>query len=160
MIPESVNRWRTHVTLHRGSIEQDLVLAMIWQESDGDPWAYRYEPGYQYFWDGKKRVALFDKAISMSANRGKAIIALGQTEFNQQSASFGLMQVMGAVARELGMSGFATRLCEPGDGIKYGCDYLRLCFKRGGGDTREALRRYNGGSDYPDKVFAKLKSFT
>lgn len=158
MIPSAIAQWRPQAAAYRDAIECDVILAVIWQETFpmGDSWSYRYESGYQYFYDAKSSKPLFDKSLSVQANRNKAAIVLGSTEFAQQSASWGLMQVMGAVAREMGMKGWITRLCDPHEGVRLGCLYLNRLLK-GTGDLREALVRYNGASIYADHVFEKLK---
>ena len=157
MIPEVVARWRPHAIAYRGQLDYNLILAVIWQESAGDQWAYRYEPGYQYFYDVNAKKSLYDRTLSVADNRAKALKALGATEFAQQSASWGLMQSMGAVARERGFSGYMPKLCDAQASIKLCCGFLNDLYDRNGKDVRKSLLRYNGGSSYPDEVFAKLK---
>ena len=160
MLPHVIAQWKPVANAFKGPLETDLILAVIWQESlpIGNPWSFRYESRYQYFYDAGSKRALYDKTRSVAENREAAAAVVGVTEFNQQSASWGLMQVMGAVARELGMEGYLTRLCDPNVGVKYGCKHLINFYNRAGGDLRAALWRYNGGSDYPNKVLAKLDS--
>ena len=158
MIPVEVDKWREVVQIHRGPLDADLILAVIWQESSGDQWAYRYEPQYQYFVDVKSGKPLHRSHLSGAANRLEALRLLGSTEFNAQSASYGLMQVMGAVAREHDMHGWLTALCDPNVGIKFGCKHLIGHYKRNGDDIDTALLRYNGGHEYPNKIAEKLRT--
>ncbi len=75
--------------------------------------------------------------------------------------SWGLMQVMGAVAREYGFSGrFLSQLCDPAVGLEYGCRHLSILLKRHG-TIRAALSAYNSGqphtmrgNEYAEKVTA------
>lgn len=155
MAPERVLQWgnlaRRFAT---PKLDSDLILAVIWQESEGDEAAYRYEVGWRYFYDPKARVAMYDSSKSVEQNRSRAFAKLGATEFHSQSASFGLMQVMGAVAREHGIRGFVTSLCSsPVTAVEYGCKHLARFIRHG--DLREALKRYNGSEIYASEVLAK-----
>ena len=158
MIPEGIKAWRYIAEARRSQwVPADLILALIWQESSGNPWAERYEKYYQYFWDRKSGAPLYDKSKSVSENRDAALAILGSTEFNAQCTSRGLMQVMGAVARERGFPGqFLTELCDPEIGIEYGVRHLTIFLKKY--ELRTALLRYNGGGreSYPDEVLKKL----
>ena len=63
-----------------------------------------------------------------------------------QQASWGLMQIMGAVARELGFAGlYLPALCDPALNLTYGCQKLQLELEWAKGDVRAALAAYNGG---------------
>lgn len=136
-------------------LQGDLVLAVIAQESRGDPWTTRYEPVYRFFY---KTRPLFDRSKSTEVNRTIAHRELGPTEFHAQSMSWGLMQVMGAVARELGINGSLAKLCDPRTGIEYGCMHLwQYAYRNGNAATDEALSRYNGGGsrEYANEVMTK-----
>ncbi|WP_367026633.1 lytic transglycosylase domain-containing protein [Methylococcus sp. ANG] len=114
------------------------VLAIIEVESSGRWDATRREPGYRWFW-GK---------ITNNQER------IGQ------STSYGPMQVMGAVARELGFKGQFETLCGP-LGVVYGCLHLAGLIRRFG-LTDGAIRAYNTGNSKPskagDRYLAKVKS--
>jgi len=47
------------------------------------------------------------------------------TERILQRTSWGLMQIMGAVARERGFRGWLTELCDPQANLEWGCKHLR-----------------------------------
>jgi len=82
-----------------------LVCAVVEQESAWDTHAIRYEPGFR--------------------TRYVAPLGLPPTEEIARSISWGLMQVMGQVAREHGFSGkFLSELCEPATGLDVGCTVL------------------------------------
>ena len=100
----------------------DLVAAVVEQESGGHRRATRYEPGYRWL-------------------HGKD---LDPDEVEDQSTSWGLMQVMGATARELGHAGPLTDLLEAEVGLDIGCAYLARLLKRHRMAT-PALAAYNAG---------------
>jgi soluble lytic murein transglycosylase-like protein len=153
---KDVLRWRElveAVTAGHG-LDVKLVLAMIAQESSGDPYAHNPEPHYRYLVDvqtGKpfrKQTAAEiaseyppDDFFDLRGFRGKD----ADQEWWNQQASFGLLQVMGAVARERGFNGFyLTALSEPWRGVYYGVQQLVYLRKRfGTGD--DLLATYNGG---------------
>lgn len=117
-------------------IDAPLVLSVCHHESNWDPWAVRFEP------------AFFDRYIS-------SMKLLSDTEKTERAFSFGLMQVLGQVAREFGFTGkYLTELCEPAVGIEYGCRKLAKCLKAHNGAVTDALLSYNGGAykEYPEKV--------
>jgi len=116
-------------------IDPALVAGVVETESDWQTWAYRFEPTYRWLWPSRFKVG------DVARRYGRTVA----TEKAQQKASWGLMQVMGAVARELGYSHpDLTGLCLPALGLEYGCLYLERLLKRHG-DTRAALSAYNSG---------------
>lgn len=122
-------------------IDPSLVLAVATHESSLNPWAVRYEP------------AFYTRYI-------QSMTGLTDTEKTMRATSFGLMQVMGQVAREKGFSEkYLTALCEPISGLTYGCKKLKECLDHTKNDVRAALLRYNGGADphYPDLVLKHYK---
>jgi hypothetical protein len=89
--------------------------------------------------------------------------AMPSTEDLCKAMSFGLMQIMGEVARELGFPGrFLSGLCDPETGLEFGCRKLRRCIDLSKGDPQAALLRWNGGSDtgYPSRVLNRMHKFT
>lgn len=116
-----------------------LVAAVADHESSWNPWAMRYEPLF------------FARYIQPLVNAGTVRT---MTEAMGRSTSYGLMQIMGQVAREFGFAGkFLTELCDPDVGMEYGCKKLKHCMEAMG-NVREALLAYNGGGckEYPDLV--------
>ena len=98
---------RTAATNH--SLDAPLVCAVIEQESAWDPHAIRYEPAFR--------------------TRYVAPLGLPLTEEVARSISWGLMQVMGQVAREHGFGGkFLSALCDPATGLDIGCAVLNAKF--------------------------------
>jgi soluble lytic murein transglycosylase-like protein len=124
------------------ALEPALVCAVIEQESAWDPHAIRYEAGFR--------------------TRYVAPLHLPASEEIARSISWGLMQVMGQVAREHGFNGkFLSALCEPGNGIELGCRVLSAKLAGAGGDVARGLMLWNGGgnSDYPGQVLARLAAY-
>ncbi len=125
-------------------LDSALVAAVCEQESGWNPWAVRFEPGFL-----SRYVHPVDPLKPTTMEILKA-------------TSFGLMQVMGEVAIELGWSGrFLTELCDPDIGVDFGCKKLAQCLDHNSGDQRAALLAYNGGSDlsYPDQVMARMSVY-
>lgn len=127
-----------------------VLAGVVAQESGGDTWAARAEPEYLWLLGDDP-----DEKFWMPPASNRA------TEFYLQRISWGLCQVMGAVAREQGFKGDLPQLCDPKTGMKYGAAKLAWCLERCGGDLRTALLRYNGGSKkaYPDEVLAWAEEF-
>lgn len=117
------------------NLDPILIAAMIMKESSGIPWAVRYEPGWGYFLPPEETAAI-----------AKTIGSTKQTELVFQATSWGLMQVMGTVAREHGFQGWLTELTDPEIAIYYGAKHLRKQYDHRLVYTdEEALAAYNGG---------------
>ena len=129
---------RTH------ALPEELVCAVCDHESGGwDPFAVRYEPAFERRYDPVDPVKQ-------------------PTEHFARAVSFGLMQLMGETARELGFVGkYLTQLCDPLTGIEFGCRKLARCMAARPADVRAALLMYNGGANaqYPDLVLALLPKY-
>ena len=143
--PEIIELARHIASAH--SLNPQLVCAVIEQESAWNAWAVRYEPGFL-----SRYVAPLYTAGKFSA-----------TEAYTRSMSWGLMQLMGQVARE---SGFAevslAELCDPPTGIEWGCRALAIRLARAKGDVSEALLAWNGGSNpnYPAEVLSRTRNYS
>jgi soluble lytic murein transglycosylase-like protein len=121
------------------ALEPALVCAVIEQESAWDTHAIRYEPAFR--------------------SRYVAPLGLPATEEIARSISWGLMQVMGQVAREHGFSGKSlAALCEPAVGLDIGCAVLAVKMTAAGGDVSRALQLWNGGANpnYAAEVLARV----
>ncbi|HTR47976.1 MAG TPA: transglycosylase SLT domain-containing protein [Verrucomicrobiae bacterium] len=101
--PDLLSLARAAASKH--SLDPALVCAVVEQESAWDTHAIRYEPAFR--------------------TRYVAPLGLPSTEEVARSVSWGLMQVMGQVAREHGFTGkFLSALCEPAAGLDIGCAVL------------------------------------
>lgn len=121
----------------RHGLDPLLVAAVVVHESGGVPWKVRYEPGWRYFTkpDGSPCRAEDVRGMADCSD---------DTERALQAMGLGVMQVQGAVARELGFRGaFLSRLLDLETGLEYGCKKLAaLCARY---DTWDAVAAYNGG---------------
>jgi Transglycosylase SLT domain len=122
------------------------VCAICEQESGWNQWAIRYEP---LFFDRYIR-PLFIKDVKDGGLRD-------YTEARARTFSWGLMQVMGQVAREQGYRGPLPMLCDPETGIRVGIEVWQGKLKAAEGDVEKALELYNGGGNpsYAAQVLAR-----
>lgn len=127
-----------------------LVAALVRVESGGDQWAWNPEPRYRYVWDVKaNKPFAVDGAAAASAFPPAGFPSLTgdpDQEWWGQRASWGLMEIMGAVAREQGYrEPYLTRLCDPTDNLRIGCAHLKSLLEWAHGGEEQALAAYNGG---------------
>ncbi len=143
--PETIELARSIAAAH--GLEPALVCAVIEQESAWNPWAVRYEPGF------------LSRYVAPLYTAGK----LSATEAYTRAMSWGLMQVMGQVAREFGFAADSLpQLCDPATGVELGCRILAKRMARARGDVPAALLAWNGGAnpDYPSEVLARTRNYS
>jgi soluble lytic murein transglycosylase-like protein len=143
--PEIIELARHIAVAH--DLEPALVCAVIEQESGWNPWAVRYEPGF------------LSRYVAPLYTAGK----LSATEAYTRAMSWGLMQVMGQVAREFGFTADSLpELCDPETGVEIGCCILAKRMARTHGDVPAALLAWNGGANpnYPTEVFARTRNYS
>lgn len=134
---------RALATANRHKLDPRLVCAVIEQESAWDAFAIRFEPAF--------------------LARYVSLLGLNPTEEIARSTSWGLMQVMGQVARE---NGFADRslaeLCLPEHGLEIGCTVLARKIAVADGDSARALMLWNGGGNqgYAADVLRKMENYS
>jgi soluble lytic murein transglycosylase-like protein len=124
------------------SLDQALVCAVVEQESAWNPWAMRYEP------------AFFAKYVAHLFTNNK----ITASEAYARGFSWGLMQVMGQTAREMGFDlMFLSALCDPEQGLTIGCKLLRKKLDIMAGDVTQGLLAWNGGGNptYPAQVLSR-----
>ncbi len=90
-------------------LDEKLIKAFCLVESNFDPYATRYEPEWKY---------IDQTSLTLFAHLAHTTVA---TEIVHQSTSWGLMQVMGSVAREEGFDLRLPMLCLPEHGLEMGC---------------------------------------
>jgi soluble lytic murein transglycosylase-like protein len=115
-------------------IPYGLVRALIEQESGNNLYAMRSEPSYRYLWDAPKGKP-FRALNNTEANSAlppadfRAVTGSRLTEWQGQRTSWGPLQLMGAVARELGFRDFFPALAGP-LGVEYSLLHLRKLWIR------------------------------
>jgi len=123
-------------------LDPALVCAVVEQESDWNPWAIRFEPAFKRH---------YIDALNLN----------NVTEEIARSISWGLMQVMGEVAREEGFKDPLPSLCNPETGIAAGIEHFSRKLKQAKGDVSKALLLWNGGGNphYPSQVLARKSKY-
>jgi hypothetical protein len=122
------------------------VLAIILQESGANRYQIRYEPNYKYLFHPET----FANILKIST----------ATEVESQKISWGLGQIMGALAREQGHQGLMAELIDPETNIHHMCRFIRT-IKKDAPDTDAVFAMYNGGkgalirktSKYPNQKY-------
>jgi soluble lytic murein transglycosylase-like protein len=120
---------------------------MVEQESSWNPWAIRYEP--QFYTRYVARLIASER--------------LSETEARARATSWGLLQVMGQVAREHGFSGLSlAELCDSRCGLALGCQVFRTMLAAENGDVTRALQRWNGGAqqEYAAEVLNRVDTYS
>lgn len=132
-------------------LDPDLLHAIVRVESGGDPHAIRYEPRYPYLWDVKRErpfrdLTLDERGSSSAPPDFPALRPCSRdTEWTAQRMSWGLCQLMGAVARELGYVGtFLPGLLDPAINLEFGATLLAKLLTRTK-STDKAVQAYNAG---------------
>lgn len=113
-------------------VDVNLVAAIVQAESGGITFRTRYEPNYNYLsaperWAGRLGITK-------------------ETEIICQKTSYGLMQLMGATARDEGYEDYLVEMVEPAIGIYWGTKFLAGKLKKYKGHTKRAIAAYNAGS--------------
>ena len=121
------------------NLEARLVFAVIQVESNWNTYAFRYEPNFRWLWN-----------VEEAAKKNHVTV---DSMVFAQKTSFGLLQVMGAVAYEHELMNeenpherLPTVLCNPWHGIVYGCRHLQLKSDLYGPDPELIYAAYNAGS--------------
>ncbi len=126
----------------------ELVCAICEQESNWSPWAIRYEHDF------------FTRYVLPQWTNSKLS---SFTEAQARAISWGLMQVMGQVAREAGFTGASlAELCDPAVGLEMGCRVLAHKLEAAAGNVPKTLLLWNGGGNpnYPAQVLARAGKYS
>lgn len=141
---ELIDLARTTALAH--SLDRALVCAICEQESKWHPWSYRFER------------AFFAKYVAPLYTKG----IISASEAYARAFSWGLMQVMGETAREMGFAAdYESELCDPAVGLDWGCIVLTKKLQKAGGEITKGLLYWNGGSNplYPGEVIARMDHY-
>ena len=124
------------------TLDPALLCAVVEHESGWNSWAMRYEPLF------------FSKYVASLYTNNK----VSASEAYARGFSWGLMQVMGQVARETGFDAlFLSAFFDLEQCLAIGCRVLRKKFDDIAGDTTRALLAWNGGANpaYAAQVIAR-----
>lgn len=150
-----MNQWKELIikSAEQFRLDANLISAVIRIESSGNPDAIRFEPRWH----------LFNNPQFYASHLG-----IERTdEEKHQATSWGLMQVMGAVARDLGFTDHMEMLLVPELGVFYGCKKLKKLFERYHTEE-DVVSAYNQGNNrmangmyvnqrYVDKIYGELR---
>lgn len=147
--------YKIKVAAEKHGIDPAIVYGVVQQESTGNYVACRFEKNYKWL---------------VTPAKVKPINCSLDTEETLQKMSFGLMQMMGGVFRELGYKDWLSKvLTLPELQLDYGCKFLKKKINRYG--LHEGILSYNSGSPlkhddgsyknqyYLDKVLHYSKGF-
>lgn len=125
-------------------LDRWLLVAQVERESSGIVGAFRFERAYRWFFPA-------------------GVIPADRDERLFQMTSWGLLQIMGATAREMGFTAPAQPWPksplrdDPATALDLGCRYLVKQLARCGGVMRDALSAYNAGHPTPDNFGAYVE---
>lgn len=133
-------------------IDPYLMRAIVLVESGGVKWRTRYEPKFQWFY----QVHIISNKLGIS----------DETCRIHQATSWGLGQIMGAVAYELGFTGYCPELCDPLTNLNW-CGQLINKLEKRHTEMSAVVASYNAGSPrkeagryvnqtYVDKVYKMI----
>lgn len=132
-------------------VSPNIVEAIVLQESSANRWAWNPEPRYRFLWNVRMQAPF--RALTFAEQASEAppadfpsLAGDRDSEWWAQQASWGLLQLMGALARELGFVGpYLTELCDPEINVRLGCTHLSRLLTWAHGDVRQAAAAYNAG---------------
>lgn len=128
------------ISAEKEGIDPNLVAAIVWQESRGNRYAWRYEANYQWLFKPQD----FASPLGCSLD----------TEIAGQKFSYGLAQLMGGTARDLGFKGHFGELFDAFTNLSYACKLLARLSKQYSRknekgiwlNTEAIISAYNAGS--------------
>jgi len=126
---EGYKKYKNQIELmsERWNMSQELICAFCYQESRFEEKAKRYEPAFY-----KKYVEKFN---------------IPQEEKTWRATSWGLMQLMGQTAREIGYRGYRDDLVDPIINLYYCCKFFIKLLNRYKGSETDAIAAYNQGNN-------------
>lgn len=128
-------------TAKRHNLDPAIFCGQCERESSWNPRAVRYEPAFR--------------------DRYVRPLHLELTEEIARSQSYGLGQVMGEVAHEMGFQGQYAALCDPALGLEWQARVLAHKIAVNNGSVEKGLEAYNGGAnlEYSKEVLALAEKY-
>lgn len=120
-----------NIAAKRHDVDRFLLASIISVESSGNTTAVRFEPEFKWLLTPEK----YARELKITK----------KTEEIMQKTSWGLGQVMGSVARELGHEGDLAELCNPEMGAHYTAKKIRSLMDKYEG-IEDVVSSYNQGS--------------
>lgn len=152
IVREDLRRHYVTTAADAAGLDPALAAAFCDVESSWDAHAVNPEPRYRYLVDVRdgrpfRQLTAAEMASESPPADFPSLPGVpADAEWQLQQMSLGLMQVMGAVARECGFKGrFLTELCEPEIGLAYGCRKLAALSRRGA-SLEDVAAAYNAGT--------------
>lgn len=130
-------------------IDPLLLAAIAKHESGGVTWRTRYEPGTK------------DQYLHFYRAHAERLGISQETERVAQMHSYGLMQVMGWLARAQGFKGYLGELCgEPALCVEHACILIKSLMRRYHDET-DWISAYNWGHvrKTPGGLYANQKTY-
>ena len=115
------------------NLDRFLVAAIIQTESSGNRCDTRFEKRFKHLYHPEKFAQLNQITV--------------QAEIEHQKTSFGLMQIMGSVARELGFKRNLWNLCNPRMNVELGVKKLKKLSGRHE-SMEDLIASYNAGRPF------------
>jgi soluble lytic murein transglycosylase-like protein len=145
--------WTSDIAAAAGAVRvpADLIEAIVIVESSGNPYAFNPEPRYRYLWniatnEPFRNLTSDELASKVPPPDFRALAGDRDQEWWGQSVSWGLMQIMGALARELGFRGpYLSELCRADLNLRLGSLHVANLMRWANGDERKAVGAYNAG---------------
>lgn len=128
-------------TAVRHGLDPAIFCGQCERESSWNPRAVRFEPRFE--------AKYLDK------------LGLEKTEEIARSQSYGLGQVLGEVAHEMGFTGQYAGLCDPEIGLEWQARVIGHKIAVNGGNVEKGLLAYNGGGNlkYAEEVLALSEKY-
>lgn len=118
------------------SLDVNLMLAIIETESTNNPWAVKYET----------RSTLYNNPVIYCRKNGIDL----PTEKNLQHISWGLFQIMGFAARDMGFQDILTKLLIPEVNVIWGVEFFKARCMRRYEKIEDQIAAYNAGTARTD----------
>lgn len=133
-------------------LDPTLLEAQVLVESGDHPYAWNPEPRYKYLWNVRtgqpfRPLSTIEQARDTPPTDFPCLAGDRDQEWWGQRVSWGLLQVMGAVAREHGFAGaYLPELTRPEINLAIGARHVRRLLTWAQDNPWQALAAYNGGT--------------